>query len=749
MRRLPAFLILILLILPSVSAQTDEDWYLDKPISEIRFQGLQNVSAGELEGLTNPFIGKNFTNPVFWDLQSKLYALDYFESFTAEALEADEEKSKVIIEFTVVERPLLDAIEIFGNTSVRRNDLLDEIILKTGDMVNTTKVRVDEEAIRNVYLERGFPEIEVSGRIEPVDDHAVKVVFDIKEGSQTKVQTILFSGNLFAADSTLKRLMTTKEQSLFASGVYQETNIAEDIENIQKYYWERGHIDAEVVDVVRDVEQDEEGKSNLVLTFFIVEGNQYTYGGMSFEGNELYSDARIEELVRQQPGKILSRSKLEADFQLINELYASDGYIFNIITLQENRDELNREISYTVQIIERGRAHIENIIINGNEKTENFVIFRELPFEEGDIFSAKSYTEGTQNLYNLQYFASLIPDVTMGSAEGLVDVIYNVEEGRTTDINFGITFSGATTGFPGVGFVKWTDSNFLGRGQEFSVGTELSGTTQNLNFSFQENWLFGRRWSGGVDFSIDHSLVARIQQDMLLPIFSKTDPNKVPDPFDGHYVWEVDGTVYDGTAADLSGYLASGEVLTDYAYSIQLGQSIDESFLMQYDSLNFSLGARTGFTYHAPFGRLGIGTRLSTTLSYIAYDKSIYRPFDTTIRENHETLRPITKWFLNLSFDTRDIIYNPSSGIYLKESLTYTGGILPSTRHFILTATKAQGYLTLFDVPLFEAWNLKGVWAVNSALSLVLRQFVPGTGWQLAATTEDLLYIDGMTTARG
>lgn len=761
MRRIRAILILFVLPLFALAAQTTTEWYMNKPIANITFTGLHNVTIGQLQGIINPYIGQPFTTQLSTDLQAKLFATDYFESFTLNAVAPNGSKSKVIINVTVVERPVIASIEINGNASIRRSDILDAIVLKVGDQVNQVKVRVDAEAIKNLYLNRGYPEVQVQGSIQKVNQYTANVIFDVKEGSQTKVKSIEFSGNSFASASTLKRLLKTKEQSLFNPGVYQASKIAEDKQAIETYYHDHGYIDAKVTKVTKDVTTDSSGKSSLTLTYYIDEGEQYTYGGMSFEGNTLYTNAQLQAQVRQVPGKILNKSQLDADYARIVNLYTSDGYIYNVMTLQPVRDEKNRSISYVVHITERERAHIESILLKGLKKTKPYVVLRELPFEVGDIFSAKQYSEAMQNLQNLQFFSSVTPDVVPGSAEGLVDVVYTLEEGKTTDINFGVQFGGgAGQGFPFGGFLKWTDKNFQGTGQSLSVGTDLSQQKQDLTFSFNNNWLFGTRWQGGIDFSIAHTLTTGVEQDILLPVFSDTDPNRVPDPYDGHYVWAADGTghsagdPYNGSTADLQSYINSGAVLTDYAYAVKNSISIPSTYLMQYNSFDTSLGVSAGYLWQLPVGRLSVGSRLSTTLSYVNYDPNVYRPFDVSIRDNLDTLQPVTSVLLNLSFDTRDIIYNPTKGIYLKQSATYTGGILPSVKDYIKTDTKAQAFATLFDVPLTEGYNLKGVLGLNSDLSFIFPQphYSSTLGkWEtsVVATSQDLLYIDGLQVAKG
>ena len=95
-----------------------------------------------------------------------------------------------------------------------------------------------------------------------------------------------------------------------------------------------------------------------------------------------------------------------------------------------------------MKIVEQDRAHIESIAFKGNKKTKDFVLYRELPLEVGDIFSKAKIMEGLRNLYNLQYFSAVDPQMFPGSAENLMNLVISVEEQSTADIQFGITLSG-------------------------------------------------------------------------------------------------------------------------------------------------------------------------------------------------------------------------------------------------------------------------------------------------------------------
>jgi outer membrane protein insertion porin family len=196
-------IILFILMIPVISLSAAE-WYTDKTIEEIRFSGLKNISESELESITSEYIGKTFTDDTFWDLQGKLYALDYFDDLLPNALPGNSGLSKfdpentVIIEFNVVERAVVKKIRISGNKNIRKNQILDVVLLKPGDIINNTKIKLDEDSIKTLYVEKGFPDITVTGeQKEKNEDYEAEIVFTIEEGEQTKIQEIRFSGNSF------------------------------------------------------------------------------------------------------------------------------------------------------------------------------------------------------------------------------------------------------------------------------------------------------------------------------------------------------------------------------------------------------------------------------------------------------------------------------------------------------------------------------------------------------------------------
>ncbi len=762
-RTLPALLILMIFAVP-ISAQ-DGEWYVGQTIRDIRFVGLSSVSQSELDPIVEPYIGQPFTDTGFLELQRRLYALDFFQSIIPEAVRP-ETGDGVIVQFTVEERPTIDEIRFVGNRRIRTADLLSEIVLTEGDMLTLAKRRVDEQAILDLYLERGYPDVEISSRVEEEEDGVqtrTVVVFTINEGRRVTVREINFSGNDFASASTLRGQMETKAQSIFNSGVFQDRVLEEDRIRIQQYYRERGYIDAEVTEIAQETQRDEEEeRTYLVLTVYVEEGNQYTFGGIDFEGNTIFSDEELDELVRVREDAVLDAIRLEEGLGQVQDRYYQNGYIFNAFNVTEDRDEQALTISYTMQITEQPRAHIENIIIRGNDKTADDVILREIPLEVGDVFSVARIREGVQNLNNLQYFSAVNPETPQGSVEGLMDLVINVEEAQTADITFGVSFGGGSE-FPISAQVGWNDRNFRGQGQTVGFQTQISPFEQLLTLNFLERWFAGERWSVGAELSVNRSVRRGVQQDILAPVFDADDPNAVPDPYEGVYVFGSDppeGSAYDGYAAGdifpapvTTELIEEYDLVTDYEYALANEETIPEEYLMDYTEWSIGIGGNTGYRFRTTLGTLTLSTNLRSSLNYVGYDPDRVRPFSADLRANLDDWQLVNKWGITSTLDRRrGLILSPSSGYVLSQGVTFAGGFLFGDRHYIQTDSRAEGYLTLWDVPVFEAWNYKTVLAAHSDISFILPTlWVRGADsrWPDPVAGGDLLATNQMFIARG
>lgn len=712
MRKIIAALLICVCSVTILTAQSADDWYQNKPIRAISFNGLVNLSKLELDAVFSSYSGKLFTDDLYWEILQKLYALEYFNEIEPLALPGDPDRKTVLLQFTVTERPVIDSIRFIGNRKLKSPEIREKITLKEGDIYNEVKSRMDERAIRDFYLEKGYANIRVSSAVSEGRNGRLNMVFTIDEGKQTVVSSIQFEGNRVMSRRTLLGTLSLKETRLLTSGIFQESALEADKAAIRRYYNDRGYIDAEVENVVREIDTESNPEKNTIsLVFIIREGEQYTYGGTSVEGNSIFTTDQLLARIRMREGDVFNKSRFEEGFQAAADLYFENGYTSNYIGRNEVRDDERKRISFTIVVREAGRSHVERIILRGNTKTKDHVIFREIPFESGDIFSKAKLINGIRNLYNTRYFSVVSPDLVPGSEENLVDVIVNVEEQSTASVQFGVTFSGVTDeeSFPMSAFVQWADTNFRGLGHSLSANLTASPDTQSLTLGFAENWFLGSPLTVSFDLSVKREN-KYAYQDVLYPRFSD---DYVPDPFTS---------------------------IEDYENS----SSIDDAFRMKYQMWDLGLGMSTGYRWFPNLATLTLKGGFSFSIVRNFYDASVYRPADPAIRNAHGMWAWNNSIWTKLSFDRRDLYYDPSSGWFASQQVTMYG-LFPSieTSYFFRFDTKLEGYVTLLDLPVTDNWNLKFVLAAYTGLSF-LQPFT-----DMPISDSKLLYIDGMFTGYG
>lgn len=674
-------------------AQEESDtWHLNKPITSITFKGLKNIKKSELDGITSSFINRPFTDELFGNLIDRLYALDFFDEIEPSAQHDRKKKGSVEIVFKVVEKPVVSRIIFSGNNKIRNGELKDVVSLKVDEIFVNTKMLVDERAIRDKYLEKGYLDVKVSSSTSE-DEDGIVVTFKIEEGFNTIVTDIAFSGNRVMTSKTLASRLKLKKKGLFKKGAFEESQLELDKQQIVKYYKDAGYINASVVDVIRESSRNENQKRNeLSLTFVIQEGAQYSFGGISFTGNTIFPDEKLDSFIKLKQGDVFNFTKFNESLMGITDLYYENGYTSNQFDPIMNQDSEARVVTVILSIRENSRSHIEHILVRGNTKTKDEVILREIPVEPGDVFSKAKLTNGLRNLYNLQYFSGVIPDVVPGSEENLVDVVISVEEQSTTSIEFGLTFSGVSDpdDLPFALFLKWQDSNIKGTGKSISASTTLSTDEQSVSVGFGENWLFGKPISFSESLTVSHANLNALR-NVVLP----------------------DGSVD------------------------------DDSYYLSYEQWNISLNTSLGHRWTPNFAIISLSGGLTNRLLNNIYDEDLYSPLDTSISEYANKWGLKNAVWLAVSFDGRDMNWDPSRGWFLSQRVSWYGLTPFEDEFYLQTATKSEIYFTLWNLPVTDNWSWKMVLAGYSGLTMQ----IPGPDSFVGRTSQ--LYIDGMFTARG
>ncbi|HAN43137.1 MAG TPA: hypothetical protein DCP98_06910 [Sphaerochaeta sp.] len=313
-KRLVLTLIVALFIV--FGAFAADAWYYNMEIQEFSFSGLQNVSPETINDALYSYRYKPFTDELFEQLQTDLYAVAGIDFFTADAEKTDDGGLRVVFEF--YEIPMVGAIQYDGNEVLKTRELREaQTTFAVGDFIDPDKKASFEAAVQQLiaaYSAKGFIEVPIEYEIVKDEDlNTYTVVFHITEGDQVRVTQFIFKGNDSFDYSTLKKQVSSKVKSLFNNGYLDEVKLKEDSAKIAAFYQTNGYIDVIVSDPIIDyVESTSDKYLSATVTFEIVEGQQWYYGGMEVYGNTIFSDEEIEDAKSMKVGSVLNLEAVQS-----------------------------------------------------------------------------------------------------------------------------------------------------------------------------------------------------------------------------------------------------------------------------------------------------------------------------------------------------------------------------------------------------------------------------------------------------
>ncbi len=409
-----------------------------------------------------------------------LFNLGYFSGID---LQSDSSEGGIDLLLTVVENRILSDFAVEGLDCLDEDDVRDSLFLFPGQTISLMDVQTAKRTILALLADKHRHLATVEARWdEPDAGGRSRLVFEVDEGPDVRVGEIAFEGNTVFDDGDLRGEMKTKQDSFWRSGRLRESDLAEDLGKIERYYRDHGYPDARVLGVDRSILAD--GR-HLRLVITVSEGRYYEVGSIGFQGNLAIPDSTLESAVTLEPGTEYRISRFEESMDAIYEQFQDRGYFYASVEPSVSADTTSGEISVTFLVTEGERAHIRRIEISGNTRTMDNVIRRQLRIYPGDLFQRSSLLRSLRNIFYLNYFENVVPDFRAIEGSSDIDLIIDVVEKSTGKAGFGAGY-GASDGFNG--YLELGEQNLFGRGQSVSINYQFSKSSNDIELSFTEPW---------------------------------------------------------------------------------------------------------------------------------------------------------------------------------------------------------------------------------------------------------------------
>lgn len=470
-------------------------------VKAVDVKGNKTVSSLTILAKVKTQVGEAVSSTALNEDLKRLYGLGYF---TDVRIEQEDFEDGIKVVFLVTEKPVLADVKIEGSQKIGRDTIKKEMQSVTGDFVDQKRIRDDIDAIRRLYEKKGFSEAKIDSALDiNPDTNQATLRILVDEGQKLRITDIKVVGNDNLKAGDIIKIMKTKKMSWwgwFHSGYLKEEDLSEDIERIKALYDENGFSDVEVTTETEGIQ----GTSDIILKILVVEGKKYLVGDVQFKGNAILKTEEVLAVTQMTSSKPFSRRGLRLDVSSIQDLYFEKGYLAAQIKSESLYNDKTDKVDVNYAISENELTYVDKVRIQGNTKTKDIVIRRELRAYPGESFSGAKLKRSKERIYNLGFFEDVRFDTEQGSTPNSRDLIVSVKEGKTGEFSFGGGYSSIDSV---IGFVQVRQKNFdwqnhqnwTGAGQDLGVRLELGGVRKNAELSFTEPWAFGYPYSFGFD----------------------------------------------------------------------------------------------------------------------------------------------------------------------------------------------------------------------------------------------------------
>jgi outer membrane protein insertion porin family len=447
--------------------------------------------------------------------------------FSDVRIEAAEIRGRTIfLNIIVVEKPRLSRFKFEGVSKSDGDKLREEVRLVRGQQVNEALTANTRYTIQKYFSDKGYLKARAT-IVEKPDtllDNGVLLLINVDKGPRVRIADVVFVGNDAIGDDKLRKAMKKTRQkrwwNVFGSSKFIRSDFKADKNKVLDLYNEKGYRNAAIVrDTLYYVSDN---KVRVEVT--VDEGQRFYFRNITFTGNTKHSDDELRAILNIEPGAIYNKKLLDSRLYMnpagrdISSLYMDDGYLGfypDPVELLADGDSIDIDI----RIREGKQYRIRNVIINGNSKTNEHVVRREIRTRPGELFNRSDVIRTQRELSNLGYFnpETLGVNPVQDPRSGTVDLEYTVEEKPSDRLELsGGWGAGRLVLSLGLSFTNFSMRNFFnkdawtplpsGDGQTLNLRAQTNGRFfQSYSMSFVEPWM-GRRKPNALSFSVYHSV---------------------------------------------------------------------------------------------------------------------------------------------------------------------------------------------------------------------------------------------------
>ncbi|WP_435980297.1 outer membrane protein assembly factor BamA [Psychrobacter sp. DM4] len=462
-------------------------------VTDIGFTGLQRLTPDSLYPVLPIEVGDTVTDSSLAASIKALYATDNFANIQSR-VEGNQ------LRFDMVERPVIAEVNFEGNKLIPKEGLEEGLAsagLSAGDVLKQSTLQAVANELQQQYISQGYYNSNIEVDQTLLDGNRVKLDVRFIEGKPAKVVDINIIGNSHFSDEDIKDVFAVKESSwtrlLSKSDRYAKEKLAASLESLKALYQNDGYVRFNVDNAILNISED---KSSVFIEVSLSEGEQYQFGEVNFLGQPTFENNELRELVTFAPSEQYSQANLDETTAALKNRYGNDGYYFAQVRPVSRINDETKIVDVDYYIDPARPIYVRRINFDGNIKTQDQVLRREMRQLEGALTSNRDIQLSRTRLMRTGFFKSVNVDVKpVPNQPDQIDINYTVVEqpSGSSTIAAGYSQSGGVT-FQ----LDLTQNNFMGTGNRVKAALSRSETRDSYSLGYTDPYFTENGVSQGV-----------------------------------------------------------------------------------------------------------------------------------------------------------------------------------------------------------------------------------------------------------
>ncbi len=462
-------------------------------IKEIKFDGLVHIS----DAVALRILDMRDTEELDYDkldyALKKFYKQSYFEDIYADFTDG-------VLTISFKEKPLISKVEIKGYKEDDDDAQKSLLQIKRGSIYDVKRINSAKKRIIDALASEGKIDSVVEVETKYLKSGSAQVTFIVNEGENIIIEKMRFEGVNGLDPSQFNEVMANKEYMFpgfipgFSDGKLMLDQLQYDPLRIRDFYMQYGYLDAKIDEPFVRADFN---SYKATVSYQVFEGDVYRISHIILsQSKKVVETSKIHDVIKLKINEPFNIKTFREDSERVKTIIADKGYAFVQVVpdLQKNKEKLTVDVVYRIKPGKKVR--IRNVIIEGNNRTLDRIIRRELFLAPGDMYNLTDLKDSKNALGRAGFFeSSTIEEKRINDHQ--MDLIVKVKEAPTGNIQLG----GGYGSFGGLLLsVAVNDRNIWGSGINVGLKLEKSERTQNYSFNIANPHLDDSDYSG--NFSI-------------------------------------------------------------------------------------------------------------------------------------------------------------------------------------------------------------------------------------------------------